>query len=81
MLNDPVGLARVSDGWLVSSAAADKVLKFGFDGSLIDANFISSGSGGLDAPVYITVVPVPEVAASSCLILGGFCCLLRRRRR
>ena len=61
-LDTPVGLAFFDDEWLVASATMDKVLKFDRSGQLLDANFIRAGSGGIDAPTFLTVI-VPEPAA------------------
>lgn len=58
VLDEPVGLAFTNNCWFVSSAALDKVLQFDENGKLLDADFIPAGSGGLDAPVFITPVAV-----------------------
>lgn len=46
----------------------DKVLKFDRNGQLLDANFIRAGSGGIDAPTFLTVI-VPEPTALFMLLI------------
>ncbi len=55
-LDEPAGLAFLNEHWFVSSVSQDNVLQFDAAGKLINADFISAGSGGLDAPVFITPV-------------------------
>lgn len=57
VLDEPVGLVFVNDHWFVTSAALDKVVQFDADGKLVNADFIETGSGGMDGPVFITPVP------------------------
>ncbi len=82
ILDQPVGLERHDDGWSVTSASSDRVLKFDDDGMLIDASFIAAGLGGIDAPVFITAVTVPEPSAwvlGFSTMVAVFWCIRHRR--
>lgn len=81
ILDEPVGLAFANGSWFVSSASADKVLQFDATGGLINADFISSGSGGLNGPVFITsIAAVPEPIAVIPGLLGLLALGLTRSR-
>lgn len=81
-LDEPVGLAFFNDSWFVSSASMDKVLQFDASGALVDANFITAGSGGMDAPVFITgITTVPEPNFFLPLLLVAVGILLYRSER
>ena len=67
ILDTPIGLEFFDDAWFVTSLTRDKVLKFDRNGQLLDANFIASGSGGIDGPTFITAI-VPEPAASAMFV-------------
>jgi len=81
VMDEPVGLAFFNDSWFVSSATMDKVLQFDSSGNLVNANFISAGSGGIDGPTFLTgITAVPEPGMY--LPIAGivlFCSLLRFR--
>ena len=82
ILDQPVGLAFFNDSWFVSSASMDKVLQFDSAGALVDANFISAGSGGLDGPVFITgISAVPEPSFIFPMLAMVTAILLFSRRR
>ena len=54
IMDEPVGLLFVSDSWFVTSATLDKVLRFNSSGTLADADYVPTGSGGLNGPVFLT---------------------------
>ena len=69
ILDEPVGLAFHNNSWFVSSASMDKVLQFDAGGTLVNANFIPAGSGGINGPVFITAIPEPGVLVPCLLML------------
>lgn len=82
ILDEPVGLEFFNDSWFVSSASMDKVLQFDADGALVNANFISTGSGGLDGPVFITgVSAIPEPSGLLPFVLAVIALALVRVRQ
>ena len=81
ILNEPVGLAFFKDSWFVSSASDDKVLQFDSNGNLVDANFIPAGSGGMDAPTFLTgISSVPEPSSGILGLSLLFITFIKRRR-
>ena len=75
ILDTPVGLAFFDDAWFVASATMDKVLKFDRSGQLLDANFIGTGPGGIDARTFLTVI-VPEPTAHTMVLVLSMVLLL-----
>lgn len=71
ILDVPVGLEFHNGSWFVSSVSMHKVLQFDAAGGLVNENFIPAGSGGLNAPVFITAVAdsVPQVIAPTSLLV------------
>ena len=84
ILDTPVGLEFYDNFWYVSSLTRDKVLQFDASGTLVNADFIPTQSGGIDGPLFLTavVVPEPALAGSLGMMLWTLACLgaVRRNR-
>jgi len=73
------GLAFDSYGrLLVSTAETGTVVAYDATTGALLGDFFPAGSGGMGAPQFITIKPVPEPATLG-LLLVGVTCLIRRR--
>lgn len=74
----PVGMALAPDGRLmVSTLNLDSVLAYNGQSGAPQGTFVPGGRGGLDGPLFITVVPTPSTGGV--LVIGAAWGCRRRR--